>query len=242
MLKPPFATAAAAILITLAGGPMGLGEAHARAIYTGTFDPSGPLYEWSGTHLFGVDEACLETDGWKAVNGQSVYDFSTATQYDACGTVELLDGSLTVKDVPTGGEQTVNLANALEAPVSFGIWGIYVQGGELAGVDTDLIGQIFFDSAPLSSFEWWLRWESGKAPEVAHSERSTVPFYGYTYVPNLLDPVYLSRCDDSGCILATDDPAKDVTFTRQPTQVPEPWSLPLVGAALGALAWVRRRR
>lgn len=239
MFKPPFAAAATAILITLAGGPFGLGEAHARAIYTGTFDPENDFYKWSGTHAFSVDTACLTTDGWKSVNDNIVYD-PYGYAYESCGDVQLTGGSLTLKDKVAGVEETVNFATAfgydVAPPFSAGIWGIYVKGGQLAGVDTDPLGALYFDSSPLSDAFWYLRWESGKAPFEAYNTRDSD--VDYMYAPSLLDPVYLTRCDDSGCQLATEQPARDVTFTR----VPEPGSLALVAAAMMAAGVGARRK
>ena len=240
MSKLPFQTAATAILITLAGGPFGLGEVHAKAIYTGTFDPEGPQYIWSGTHQFSVDNACLTTDGWKAVNGNAFYDAGYAIEYNSCGGVELLGGTLTLKDklaVSGVPEQTALFSAEFTLPLTAGIWGIYVKGGQLAGVDTNLIGDIRFDEAPLNVGYWAMRWESGWAPAAAYAN---VPVSGL-YVPNPVDPVYLYQCSNSptaDCTPATPEPARVVTFHA----VPEPFSLGLVGMACLAAAVTRRRR
>ena len=249
MLKPPFATAAAAILITLAGGPMGLGEAHARAIYTGTFDPRGPVYGFDGTHRFEVDEACLEEDGWKVVNNDiSVYDFYTAntTNYTKCGTAALTGGTLTVRkyaspgsdlDAPITGSATFTFPYSQAEPNTLDIWAVYVEGGELKGVDTFVVGSFgAFDTR-----SWYLQWASGFAPFSFGDNDLDITFG--------VDPVFLLS---SPCAVISDScftppslvdvPPAIPTFTRQPNPVPEPWTLPLVGAALGALAWTRRRR
>ncbi len=248
MFKPPFAAATTAVLITLSGGLFGLGEAHARAIYTGTFDPSGPKYAWSGTHQFSVDFACLATDGWKAVNGAVVYDAASGQfDYGDCGSesggqVGLLGGSLTLLDRRADVQETVAFQDRGEGTFS-DIWGIFVKNGQLAGVDTDaILGLVNFADPALSAIDWNLRWESGKAPDYAYNVRPVSP-YSYLYAPSTIDPVYLVGCtgmfpDPVNCFAATDQPARDVTFAR----VPEPGTLGLVGAALAGLALAARRR
>jgi hypothetical protein len=243
MFKPPYAAAITAVLITLAGGPFGLGEAHARAIYTGTFDPENEFYKWEGTHAFSVDEACLDGNGWKAVNGNNFYDMSEGDVY-SCGEVRLTDGSLTLEDKAAGVKRTRTFASFLGEGgyLTSGIWGIYVKDGQLAGVDTDLLGSVGFRGGdePLNNHDWFLRWESGKAPVDAYSVRSqslaSDGLYQYTYLQSPDDPVYLSRCTDSACILATEKSATP-TFNR----VPEPGGLALVAMALIAAGIGTRR-
>ena len=133
-------------------------------------------------------------------------------------------------------------------PNSNKIWGIFVKYNEgsssfeLAGVDTDLVGAFTFVEPELSG-DWFVRWESGKAPNSYSWLWSSRP--GYTYTQALLDPVYLSNAA-TGCVpgpttctpFQVTGPATTVTFSR----VPEPASSGLVLAALGAAWWAGRRR
>lgn len=223
MFKRPIAAACSSIVVALVGA-LGLAAETNAARYTGTFDPETTQYKWSGTHEFDVGNACLSSNGWKAANDPYTNDCAVA----------LTGGSLTVLDKIANVQETIDFSGITP---NFNIWGIYVEGNELAGVDSDLIGQLFFDTDPLDDFEWWLRWESGKAPTADYQANEDGGFYGYSYTQNLIDPVYLSRCTDDECIQPT-GPADIVTFTR----VPEPGSLGLVGAALAGVWLARRRR
>ena len=266
MLKPPFATAAAAILITLAGGPMGLGEAHARAIYTGTFDPRGDVYGFEGTHQFAVDEACLSTTGWQSANGFSGYGYDANENYNvynSCGTVILTGGSLTLRkyasaDKDATGAYTDNTV-VLERTFDFSeaspdwiagygmsayIVGIYVAfnpltgRNELAGVDTP---SLFGTFGAFDDKYWALEWVSTYLPFgfTGVGEGGGLAYEGP-------DPVFLyeSNCpafdESQGCSPQTRAlvPGAIPTFKR----VPEPASLALVGLAMAAMAGVHRRK
>jgi hypothetical protein len=270
-MKPPFAAALTAVLITLAGGPLGLGEAHARAIYTGTFDPEDDNYEWKGTHSFSVSDACLSSNGWRAANTGSSGQFynlqsdgytNTYSGYEggsgeACE-AKLLGGSLSLrrKSGSDQGFKTLTFGEQIAALV----WGVYVKDGELAGVDTFLVGPLRFTDAEaeiLFGDQFFvgkglsLRWESGKAPisqlpgglfDGAQSATSTQGVVSSpSYIQSFVDPVYLYEPlgnSDNFRELTPGQSAKDVTFTR----VPEPGSVALVGLALAAMVGLSRRR
>jgi hypothetical protein len=216
------------------------------AIYTGTFDPNDGTYEWSGTHVFDVSDACLSGTGWMAANDG----------YSGC-TVTLTGGSLTLARVAESSPAGPFALNFLDFPSALGnpydIWGVYVQDGELKGVDSWLIGGFNFTPAQQAALgfagrDFYLRWESGKAAADDPNVLALAgPGYGITYNFSS-DPVYLyqtsSVCGPGECTPAEVTPgvsATDVVFTR--LAVPEPASFGLAGIALlGAICAGRRRR
>ena len=270
MLKPPFAAAATAILITLAGGPFGLGEAHAKAIYTGTFDPRGDEYGFEGTHSFSVDDACLTTTGWHAANGNSGYgydqDTTSFTFYNSCGSVVLTGGSLTLRKYESGAkdstnqyinnnvllEQTFDFSTASPDWISgYGmsqyILGIYVAynpltgRNELAGVDTpDLFGTF----GAFDGRYWALEWVSTKLPGSFTGLGGGEGEGGFAYEGD--DPVFLyqSNCGGFSSAIGCERQTRAAVPGAIPTfvRVPEPGSLGLVGLAVAALAGTARRR
>ncbi|MEO8849712.1 MAG: PEP-CTERM sorting domain-containing protein [Casimicrobiaceae bacterium] len=128
----------------------------------------------------------------------------------------------TVDMIDTASHDTGHLDFVNVLPDTFDMVDLYISGGNLIGVDTGWVGWTLTSpcSGTLCGIPWWIRWQSG-----------------------LPDPVYLytGTCSTVSHCTPNHDPAgiaPNVTFTR----VPEPGTLALVIAALGAGWLVRRRR
>lgn len=242
MIKPTHSAAAMALLVLIAGA----GDAQARAIYTGTFDPRGPVYGFSGTYSFAVDPACLATNGWKSVNGLG-----------DCGEVFLIGGSLTLRKYAAPGLDE-NAARAIP-DVTFDFsqaqndwnpnlqWGpesgqigamqdyidsIYVVNNKLYGVDTPARFGAF---GMFDGLYWGLQFTSGGVPDVERAVTLLVNCEA-PFTPNeavCAGPNAPGVNPDDFIIPAS----TNVTIT----EVPEPGSLALVAGALLAAGFAGRR-
>jgi hypothetical protein len=180
-----------------------LGGAANAAFYSSSFDPPGPV-SFSGTGLFQLDDACLAADG-----------FYTAA---ACN-LTLLSATVDVTDTSTSDTGHLNFASLLPNIVS--MVDLIISGGNLVGVNTDLIGSVFASpcTGTICGEPWWIEWGTTSDS----------------------DPVFLftGNCDGDSCFPAQTPigTAFNVTFTR----VPEPGTLALLFVA-GGLGWLVRRR
>ena len=170
---------------------------------SGNFDPP----DLSGTFTFELDGQCLNGSGQRSVNDDSDCQVSLTR--------------LTVTLDHSQGLDT----SAVEFPDFTDITGINVVDGQLAGVDSDLIGPLT-GPAGVYAGPWWIQFASFAS-----------------------DPVYLYACPTNtpNCSKETAgivDTANNVTFFTSDANgnpIPEPGSLLLIGAALGA-GWLARRR
>ena len=239
MMKSSAGAACASVLVALAGGLFVLGEAHARAVYTGTYDPRGDVYGFAGTYQFAVDPNCLLTDGVKNVN-----------VVGGCGDAFLVGGTLRLRKYAAPGTDE-NAATVLDQTFDFStaqndwdptlIWGpqpgnvggmksyistINVVGNQLFGVDTpDRFGTFgLFDNR-----YWGLEFFSGAVGNrgvklLVNCEPSFTPSRAECFGPGT-DPSFIVPV------------STNVTFAL----VPEPGSLALVVAAMIAAGLGSRR-
>lgn len=243
MNKSSVGTACATVLIALAGGLATPTASHA-AVYGGVFDPENLNYKWFGNHIFVVDDACLIGDGWKRVN--------TDIGYGGCGSASLSGGDLTVinKQPPAGPavSKTLLFADFGFIPNTSGVWGVNIVGGQLVGVDTFEIGNfVFADPGATHLGNWQLRWTSGNGAFcILYNSCIGQPQGVASLDAPLFDPRDGARPDVflTNSIAATNSnlPQGTTRFSLQRLDVPEPATVPLVIAALGALALARRRR
>lgn len=255
MMKNSIGAACATVLVALAGGLATPTASHA-VVYGGIFDPEDDNYKWFGKHVFAVDDACLVGDGWKKVN--------TAYGYDGCGPASLVGGDLTV--VNKGGNtnpdddvsKTLQFADFAFIP-SRSVWGVNIVGGQLVGVDTFSIGDFLFDSpGETHAGTWRLEWSSGRGsrnclyfgigcppppPAAVPNGAGLLGLFGAPVASSMSSPdtstVTLRNFLPDGLNQVLNNLGPSTVVSFQP--IPEPTTVTLVLAALGA-GWLTRRR
>ncbi|NRF67277.1 hypothetical protein HLB44_09805 [Aquincola sp. S2] len=119
---------------TLAAAAAASGVPAQAAIYVGTFDP----LDFFGVATFYVDPACLASDGFKANDG-------------APCSVNWLYASVTLTDLPDTAD-TITFTYGAFLPSTTAVTGIDVLLGELAGVDSTIIGPVVIAGDPNPDF------------------------------------------------------------------------------------------
>jgi hypothetical protein len=138
---------------------------------------------------------------------------------------------------PTAHTLTFNFPTPI-LPSSTAVFDVLVQGGELAGVDSDIIGAVTTSGDPNPSFNgtWYISFSTGLSEDFSalfatDAVSSYAPSFGDVFL-------YRQTCVDGPCrpgeIVET---ATVDSFFR----IPEPATLSLLLAAIGC-GWVSRRK
>ena len=189
------------------------------AVYNSVFDP----VDFSGTATFDVADSCLTGSGFVSNNG------------DPC-TVTWLDAHVTLTDGPN----SASLVFGPPLPSASVVENIFVQGGELMGVNSEAIGPafVFASGDPDLDGPWWIEYSfSLDALNVAQDGAfglGIVLLYHGTCTPTDIGGPICVRDNDPTAV------AQVLSFTRV-TAVPEPGTLALLLAALAAGVSAQRR-
>ena len=169
MMKSSIGAACATVLVALAGGLATPDASHA-AIYGGIFDPSNEFYQWSGTHRFVVSDACLQGgNGWRAANTYASdctaqLTGGSVTVVNKNGT-DLYTGD---DESRTLDFYSLGFTPTSTNPYGYGpeVWGLYVEGGEVVGFDTlTFVFRFSGDDESTHGGDWHLSWNSDNIPE-----------------------------------------------------------------------------
>ncbi|HVE50477.1 MAG TPA: MYXO-CTERM sorting domain-containing protein [Casimicrobiaceae bacterium] len=217
MVEKSIRKALAAVTIT-AALMVSAGTANA-IVYSSSFDPP----DFSGVATFDVAPACLLLGPGTVSNGSG-----------GC-TVTWLTAMVTLNQ-PTFTSRTFTF-EPFFLPSVAAVNSIFVSGGELAGVDTSIIGPrvLFGDINPLFNGPFWLEYDFSSDGGGGELGLGVVNLYG---------GICPGEGPGSCAIFGPPSVANVLNFTRVTgtgTGVPEPVSAALALAALGA-AWLARRR
>ncbi|MEP7063781.1 MAG: PEP-CTERM sorting domain-containing protein [Betaproteobacteria bacterium] len=186
------------------------------AIYSGRFDPTGTAPDFpgfTGEALFTIDDGCVALgDGYHYVNasngcGDSFMTSATVNLFDPLASEPLLVG---------------DRVDSFSLAGHFDLAGVLISGGQVTGVDTDIVGPAFGAGYPThwtNTTPFWLQFVSGCLGATPDDGCFT-------------DPAFIYMGD-------TQNQSKPATVTFE--RVPEPGTLALVLGAIG-LGWLLRRR
>lgn len=190
----------------------GAGPAQA-VVYSSEFDPP----DFSGVATFDVAQACLDAGPGFVFNGSVV----------GC-TISWLTAMVTLNE--TGFAPRTFTYEPFFLPSVAAVNGVFVQGGNLAGVDSNIIGPRILsgDANPNFNGPFWLEYDfslEGGGGQLGLG------------VVNL----YTGSCRVETCFRDPNPSVASVLNFRRVTAIPEPATAALALAALGA-AWLARRR
>jgi hypothetical protein len=189
------------------------------AIYSGKFDPTGDGVDFpgfTGEALFNIDDSCLDGDGYHFVGASG----GCGPAFMTSATVNLFDPS---DPAPLDIGDSVD---SFSLSGQFDLIGVLISGGQVAGVDTDILGPAFgagYLTHWTSTTPFWLQFQSGclgATPDASCNLFSDPAF------------IYMGGVDNR-------IQSKPATVTFQ--AVPEPGTLALVLGAIG-MGWLVRRR
>jgi len=215
--------ASAAVAVAL-----GLSTGSADAVvYSSFFDPP----DFEGIATFDVDQACLDA-------GPGFVDPYTLSGCD----VTWLTATVTLKE-PTFTPRTFDYHPDF-LPSSSVVNNIFVQGGELRGVNSDVIGPVVISGDPNPNFNgpWWIQYSfTDTSSFLASLVTPSDGAFGFGIVR-----LFTGECRTEPEPICTRNPtpveiAQVENFTRV-SQVPEPGILGLILGALGGAWFARRRR
>jgi len=217
-----------AAVATALGLPAGAANA---VVYSSTFDPP----DFEGIATFDVDQACLNV----GTGFQNNPDF-----YTGC-TVNWLSATVTLKDDPAT-PRTFSYDPAF-LPSLTAVNDIFVRSGELAGVNSDVIGPVILtDPNPNFSGPFWIEYVFSQSAALFAAAAPGVSPSNGTFGLGIVN-LYRGSCTASttggpNCVRNEfpSDVAQVENFTRV-SQVPEPGILGLILGAIGGIWFVRRR-
>lgn len=225
-----FSQRAAAMAVSLL-----LGTAAQAGLVRGSLDPNAtadvPAY--NGFADFQVDDNCLVGDGWK----------STGTGSGDCGPVFMESATIflygnTPSDPPTG--TPLGQANFGGSSVS-AIFGILTVGGQVLGIDSDILGPVS-GTGVYSSDTFWLEFVTNCDSDPTCGGLIFPDLFQVTAV--VTDPLanlYMgTTCDGDACFPVS-EPSRTTPGGLVFTAIPEPGTLSLILGALGG-GWLARRR
>jgi hypothetical protein len=177
-------------------------------VYSSSFDPPN----FSGVATFDVADACLVTDGTKTNGAGGCF-------------VSWLTADVTFTDI----SHTFNYSLLL--PDTDVVFQIMVEGGELVGISSGLLGPAFVSGfgAPFDG-PWWIQYEFEPSPLADGVMQDGG-------LGNVL--LFTGNCFE-GCF-PNSTPSETAIVHNFTRVVPEPGTIALVLAALAGGWWTRRR-
>lgn len=212
----------------------GLAARPANALsYASFFDPP----DFEGTAIFDVSAGCLAADGYRYNNDPNTGCIVTWSA-----------ASVTLKDNAPVSNTTFSY-DPFFLPSTTAVNFIFVQKGDLAGVNSNMIGpRIISHPNPDFTGPWWIQYDFPDPPVTILTHQPSIQNHQADHgalglgIVNLFGGACFNLGSGQVCQADTANPSTaNVEFFRRISQVPEPATLGLMLGALGG-AWLARRR